>query len=368
MLTKLAPAGIFLLVALLPAAISSGASRADAHPATAASGGERASLAFVRSVYRFGWRRARVDLITTRADGRGARPLIGKGTNNDLVLEYPGFLSFTRPSWSPSGNTLAFTARSGSHLVNIDGSDPRLLDRSGAGPLWSPDGQTVVVTRFRVDEEQQAFFSSLWAMNPDGSNQRRLIPDQKFALVDAGSFSPRDETLAFTRREFSHADPRKADIYTVGLDGTGMRKLAERASDPSYSPDGTRIAFATERDENGSFSYGHDSYFLAHELYAMNSDGGDEQRLTRTKRINETAPAWSPDGARIAYRRGRNIYGDEEYAAVFAINRNGSCPTRVTAPLKSRTRTRKGRRGRQVLRNFGAPAWRLSSAPGPLSC
>jgi dipeptidyl aminopeptidase/acylaminoacyl peptidase len=368
MSAKFIPVGACLLMALLFAASTGGAIRADGRPSVAASGGERASLAFMRSVYRFGWRRARVDLITTRADGRGARLVVGKSINEGLALEYPGFLSFTRSSWSPDGERLAFTARSGSHLVNIDGSGLRPLDRSGAGPLWSPDGQTIVVTRFTVDKQQEAFFSSLWAMDPDGSNQRQLIPEQKFAFVDAGSFSPGGETLAFTRREFSHADPRKADIYTVGMDGGRMRKLAERASDPSYSPDGTRIAFATERDENGSFSYGHDSYFLAHELYVMDADGGNERRLTRTKRVNETAPAWSPDGARIAYRRGRNIYGDEEYAAVFAMNPNASCPTPISAPLKSRTQTRKGGRGRQVLRNYGAPAWGPSSSPGTLSC
>jgi TolB protein len=200
-------------------------------------------------------------------------------------------------------------------------------------------------------------------MDSEGSNRRQLTPEEHSALVVAGSFSPDDTVLAFTRHEFSHANSNKADIYVVGTDGEDLHKLAERALDPAYSPDGTKIAFSSERDENGNFSYGHDSYFLAGELYVMDSDGDDPQRITETSGINESAPAWSSDGAQIAYRRGRNIFGGGENAAVFAVNRDGSCPTPILANLRG-----KPVRGSIVYRDYGAPAWSPGSRPGPLTC
>jgi Tol biopolymer transport system component len=57
--------------------------------------------------------------------------------------------------------------------------------------------------------------------------------------------------------------------------------------DPAWSPDGKRIAFASNRDG-------------AYEIYVMNADGGNRRRLTRTpRRKSSDSPDWSPDGRRI---------------------------------------------------------------------
>ena len=61
---------------------------------------------------------------------------------------------------------------------------------------------------------------------------------------------------------------------------------------PSWSPDGSRIAFASERD--GSF-----------EIYVMNADGGGQTRLTRNLE-SDLDPAWSPDGRSIAFTTNRD--------------------------------------------------------------
>ena len=62
--------------------------------------------------------------------------------------------------------------------------------------------------------------------------------------------------------------------------------------EPEWAPDGSRIAFHTNRD--GNF-----------EIYSMNPDGGDPQRLTDSPGIDLSA-AWSPDGARIAFSSNRS--------------------------------------------------------------
>ena len=56
---------------------------------------------------------------------------------------------------------------------------------------------------------------------------------------------------------------------------------------PTWSPDGTRIAFASERDDNW-------------EIYLMDADGGNQTRLTNNDAV-DWMPAWSPDGTRIAF-------------------------------------------------------------------
>jgi Tol biopolymer transport system component len=84
------------------------------------------------------------------------------------------------------------------------------------------------------------------------------------------------------------------EVCVMNADGSGRRTLTRHPAydlTPSWSPDGRRIAFASDRDRNGPL-----------EVYVMNANGGDQRRVTRTKGGNSsTDPAWSPDGRRIAF-------------------------------------------------------------------
>jgi Tol biopolymer transport system component len=79
----------------------------------------------------------------------------------------------------------------------------------------------------------------------------------------------------------------------MNADGSGQRRLTPRGSDlraglddqdrrPSWSPDGRRIAFVSERDGNN-------------EVYVMNADGSGQRNLTRTRGWHERWLAWSPE-------------------------------------------------------------------------
>src|SRR6266702_766139 len=91
------------------------------------------------------------------------------------------------------------------------------------------------------------------------------------------------------RIAFDHHD----EVWTIDADGTDLTRLTHSPGfefDPSWSPDGTRIAFRSERSGES-------------EIWVMHADGSGQHRLARG-----LSPAWSPDGKRIAFNS--NLTGD----------------------------------------------------------
>jgi Tol biopolymer transport system component len=117
------------------------------------------------------------------------------------------------------------------------------------------------------------------------------------------------------------------EIYTMNADGTGQTRLTNNpAADeaPAWSPDGTKIAFMSKRDPvSCSFSYG-----CPFQIFVMNADGSGVTRLTTTT-TDDLRPAWSPDGKKIAFLRGRT---DAGYYRLVTMNVDGSGATDVFAP------------------------------------
>jgi TolB protein len=80
---------------------------------------------------------------------------------------------------------------------------------------------------------------------------------------------------------------------------------------PAWSPDGRKIAFTSDRDGN-------------REIYVMNADGTGLTRLTNDD-VDDENPSWSPDGNQIAFNR--RVLG---HLQIFVMNADGSAPTRLT--------------------------------------
>ena len=77
----------------------------------------------------------------------------------------------------------------------------------------------------------------------------------------------------------------------MNADGTGLTQLTHNSDNnfaPAWSPDGRRLAFLSSRD--GDF-----------EIYVMNADGTNQTQLTHTNYEGAGRPAWSPDGRRLAF-------------------------------------------------------------------
>ncbi len=280
--------------------------------------------------------RPHYDIVTANADGSGLQVVIGS-SRGDIR---PAL--FGRASWSPDGRKLAFAtdvnfARGNGplYVVDADGSNVRRLPGTAPAfePTWSPDGKTIVFAR-RGKGLTPFVTASLWSIGVDGRNLHRLLDEVRGRLDVPDSWSPDGTQLAFTRAVFKPFAQNGQDvsdyaIYVMRSDGSGLRKLADRGSEPAWSPDGRQIAYSSDRDRNGELSYG-DTVNYANELYVMNSNGSGSKRLTSTKDLNEGSPSWSPDGSRIAFQRGK-VIGNAEGTIVMVVNADGTCPKQIAA-------------------------------------
>jgi Tol biopolymer transport system component len=309
---------------------------------------------------------ARHDLALTGADGGSITVLSGVSREGTVVPE-----GGARPAWAPNGRRIAFAGarpanRSRSDIYVADADDGHAVRVTKVGnahsPLWSPDGRHLVFMRLRPAGDRTR--GALWTIDADGSGQRRLTSAVDGRIELADSFSPDGRRLLITRMTLITrcATPRQGGcfsiesaLYEAKPDASGQQRLRRHASAGAFAPGGERIAFASDRDRNGTLNYGEREH-VANELYVMRADGSHAQRLTRTRALNETAPSWSADGARIAFQQGRAI-DNAEGTRILEVNPDGTCRRSVLADPRLDTW-------------YSSPAWRPGKLGrvGRLSC
>ena len=144
-------------------------------------------------------------------------------------------------------------------------------------------------------------------MNADGSVVTRLTNSSLFD--GAPAWSPDGTKIAFA----SNRDG-STQIYVMNADGSLQTRLSNNSateSTPAWSPNGDKLAFTTNKDGNV-------------EVYVMNANGSGQVRLT-SNAATDTQPAWSPDGTKIAFTSNRD--GNNE---IYVMNADGSAQTRLT--------------------------------------
>ena len=262
------------------------------------------------------------------------------------------------PQWSPDGAQIAFTraAYRGLWTVSAGGGAARAVtdaEAAGFGFAWSPDGAALLARPARTEGrdrlhavvvygldgavreltawESQAVPLPQWAGPgavvlagrggaPGGSEQTvevlplddgaRVAPGGAVAFADGGALAVADVATGAVRRLAVPGGGRVVNVtpspdgrrvafevvgghlFTVGVDGRDLADLGW-GHRPTWSPDGEWVAFMVTEDDGEAFT--------ASDLWAARADGSGRVRITQTPDRLETSPAWSPDGARIAY-------------------------------------------------------------------
>jgi Tol biopolymer transport system component len=269
------------------------------------------------------------EIWTMNSDGSGATSITASSSVSNHSRE---------PSWSPDGSKIGFVHDSDygygdSEIYTVPsggGPTTQVSNLSGsieADPSWSPDGTKIVFTSCVVDAMLECH-TDIYLMDADGTDVTLLegaaadefAPEWQPAVGPSLPPIPNYlDKIVFSSTRNECCGSEIDDVFTMNPDGSGQRPLTDGGAfegEPAWSPDGSKIAFASNRAGNNF------------EIYVMKPDGTGLTNLTQTvdPNINELSPAWAPDGSKIAYRRD---FGSDDHR-IWVMNANGTGQTQVT--------------------------------------
>ena len=240
------------------------------------------------------------------------------GNNLLQLTDHPAYDKF--PTSSPDGKRIAFISErdltSDLYVMDSDGNNMVRLTQDNfleGRPSWTPDGARIAFSSFRWVVGNW----EIYAMDADGQNVTRLA---KHRWQDGSpSWSPDELKLRFESARDGRLNTPE-HIFVMNADGSGKAqshrryRLNEKSVPYLVRQMEARLPFQSQHIFEGDPRY---------QIYAITAEGENLEKLTEEG--NNWAPAYSPDGAKIAYVSQRN--GDSH---IFLMDTNGSNPVKLT--------------------------------------
>ncbi|HEY0738609.1 MAG TPA: hypothetical protein VGD69_27070 [Herpetosiphonaceae bacterium] len=233
-------------------------------------------------------------------------------------------------SWDPTktrifGHSRRYNDKAQLVSMRPDGSDLQRVLTSTANdynPAVSPDGTKVVFTSDR-DGNQDLYMINLGSTAEPTrltdtvgcvNQYASWLPDGSGIVYESncqgGNYEIYRANIAYNMDKRNQLEVSRL-ISPVPAESTRLTNNTSDDRFPRVSPDGSLIAFNSNRDGN-------------HEIYTMAIDGGRQARITNSNGTDEAA-TWAPDGSRLVFQSNRD--GDFE---VFIMNRDGNSQIQLT--------------------------------------
>jgi dipeptidyl aminopeptidase/acylaminoacyl peptidase len=249
--------------------------------------------------------------------------------------------------------------------------------RTPSAPTLTPDGRLLAVAVGRIDLDADEYRAELWLMPTDGSAPPRRFTSGRRDVRPR--FSPDGRWLAFLRA----GDDDKPQLHVMATDGGEPRRVGEHplgVESFAWSPDSTRIAYVARVPEERrygtdkdvppekepprritTFTYRLDNLGFTFDrrpqVFVVDAlaEGAEPVQVTRGD-YDHGDPAWSPDGASIAFVSARHETRDEDAVSdVFVAPAAGGDAVRVTATDLAV--------GRPAFSPDGATIWFVAAEP-----
>ncbi|MFH1183638.1 MAG: hypothetical protein V1755_01180 [Chloroflexota bacterium] len=241
-------------------------------------------------------------ICIVNADGSGYRRL----TQEDGVRHY-------YPSLSPDGASVVYSQYREDNVYEIhelgltDGVSERLTDRLGVltGPEISPDGGTIAFMRWTVASNQY----QIWLIDRDGGNPRRLLS----ATGWDPTWSPDGTQILFA----SDMDGA-VQLYRVDLEGTNVQRISDLPAMRGRSDWSAQGMITTYSGGPGK-----------REIYVMQADGSDSRQVSPAGG-NSQGPSFSPDGQWIAFTAYFDKFDDIHGCEIYILRTDGTDLRRLT--------------------------------------